>query len=285
VDQLQRVGLQDALDLVAGVDGPGAGSVELDVGLPVFQGPAGLADFFVGEGKVVVRVSVSGRELHRHFVGLNAFLHASGFVEDVAQVEISKSVAGIGFEGGAVVFFCEHEILAVVVERSEVDVRGGVSRLELKSFLISRQRFGLRGGIFFERDAAGEPAGGFVLAGSGFGRWDGSAGNDFFARSEVHYKLPGDGLEQAPFMTESNSMMFGGGGSSGFDQRVTHAGSLLLHGLERFADDGRAHAHGAEVADFLDFQQVGKRISGAGRDEPGALPVGKLARREMKNSK
>lgn len=36
VNQLLRVGLEDALDLVAGADGPGAGGVELDVGLPVF---------------------------------------------------------------------------------------------------------------------------------------------------------------------------------------------------------------------------------------------------------
>jgi hypothetical protein len=43
VDQLQGVGLQDALDLGAGVDGPRAGGVELDVGLPVFEGLARLA--------------------------------------------------------------------------------------------------------------------------------------------------------------------------------------------------------------------------------------------------
>jgi hypothetical protein len=49
VYQLQRVGLEDALDLVAGVDGPGAGAVELDIGLPVLQGLAGLANFLVGE--------------------------------------------------------------------------------------------------------------------------------------------------------------------------------------------------------------------------------------------
>ena len=49
VYQLQRVGLEDALDLVAGVDGPGARGVELDIDLPVLQGLAGLANFFVGE--------------------------------------------------------------------------------------------------------------------------------------------------------------------------------------------------------------------------------------------
>jgi hypothetical protein len=49
VYQLQRVGLEDALNLVAGVDGPGARGVELDIGLPVLQGLAGLANFFIGE--------------------------------------------------------------------------------------------------------------------------------------------------------------------------------------------------------------------------------------------
>src|ERR1700680_5344026 len=49
VDQLQRVGLQDALALIARMHRPRARGVELDVGLAVFEGLAWLAGFFEGE--------------------------------------------------------------------------------------------------------------------------------------------------------------------------------------------------------------------------------------------
>ena len=60
VDQFQSVGLQDALDLAAGVHRPRAGGIELHVGLPVFEGLTGLAQFLVGQSKIVVGVGVSG---------------------------------------------------------------------------------------------------------------------------------------------------------------------------------------------------------------------------------
>ena len=165
--------MQDALDLVAGVDGPGTGCIEFDIGLPVFQGFARLANFFVGESEVVVSVGVSGSELDGHFICLNAFLDASGFVEDIAQIEIGEGVARVSFQGGAIMFFGEREILAIVIKSSEIDVGGGVVGLELERFLVGGEGFGLSRRIFFERDAAGEPDGGIVLTRGGFGRGDG----------------------------------------------------------------------------------------------------------------
>ena len=51
--QLQPICLQDTLDLVAGVDGPGADSVKLHVSAPVLQGFTWFADFFVRGAKAV----------------------------------------------------------------------------------------------------------------------------------------------------------------------------------------------------------------------------------------
>jgi len=148
-----------------------------------------------------------------------------------------------------------------------------VGGLKLEGFVVGGKGFGLGCGILFERDAAGEPDGGLVLARSGFGLWDRSARDDFLASGEIHYKLSGDGLEEFALVTEGDAVMLGGGGSSGLDQRVTHAGGLLLHGFERLADYGRANPHGAEVANFFDLEQIGERVGRTGRDESCTLQL------------
>jgi hypothetical protein len=56
--QLQRIRLQNALNLIACMHGPRPRGIELDVRLPVFQRLAGLAGFFVGKREVVVRVGL-----------------------------------------------------------------------------------------------------------------------------------------------------------------------------------------------------------------------------------
>src|ERR1700682_6777030 len=84
VHQLQAVALQDALDLMFGVYGPGAGGVELHVGAPVLQRLARLADLLVGQCDVVVRVGVGGSELNRGLISVDGFLDASGFGGDGA---------------------------------------------------------------------------------------------------------------------------------------------------------------------------------------------------------
>src|SRR6202521_3589174 len=86
VHQLQAVALQDALDLMFGVYGPGAGGVELHVGAPVLQRLARLADLLVGQCDVVVRVGVGGSELNRGLISVDGFLDASGLAENVVQV-------------------------------------------------------------------------------------------------------------------------------------------------------------------------------------------------------
>src|SRR5579862_1042370 len=113
MNQLQRVGLQDAFDLAAGMYGPGTGRVELDIGLPVLERLAGFADFLVGERQIVVGVGVGGSELQSSPVGKNSFLHTASLVEHVAEIEISERVARVGFNSVAVMLFCQGELLAV----------------------------------------------------------------------------------------------------------------------------------------------------------------------------
>src|ERR1700675_2310630 len=133
VHQLQAVALQDALDLMFGVHGPGAGGVKLHVGTPVLQRLARLAYLLIGQCDVVVRVGVGGRELNRGLIRVDSFFDASGFVEYVAQVEIGERVAGIDLNRRTVVPFGERVFLAVVVQRAQIDVRGGVNGIHFEN--------------------------------------------------------------------------------------------------------------------------------------------------------
>src|ERR1700674_1040678 len=83
VHQLQAVALQDALDLMFGVHGPGASGIELHVGAPMLQRLSRLAYLLVGQRDVVVRVSIGRRELDRDLISLDRLLDTSGFVEHV----------------------------------------------------------------------------------------------------------------------------------------------------------------------------------------------------------
>src|ERR1700686_1016122 len=133
VYQLQAVALQDALDLMFGVHGPGAGRVELHVAAPVLQRLARLAYLLIRQCDVVVRVGVGGRELNRGLIRVDSFFDASGFVEHVAQVEIGKRIAGIDLNRRTVVPFGERVFLAVVVQRAQIDVRGGVNGIHFEN--------------------------------------------------------------------------------------------------------------------------------------------------------
>ena len=130
----------------------GPGGVELHIGLPVFQRLARLADFFVGQRQIVMRVGVRRGELQGSLVGLDCFLHAAGFVEHIAQIEVRERVARIGFDGLAVVLLGEHEILAIVIERSQIDVRRRVVGLDFENLMIRGDGVRLGAGIFFQSE-------------------------------------------------------------------------------------------------------------------------------------
>src|SRR3954454_12101488 len=110
---------------------------------------ARLTQLLKSQREIVVRVRIGGSKLNSDLVGLNRFLYASGFVEHVAQIEISQGVAWIGLDGLPIVLFREPEFLPVVVKRPQIDVGRGVGRLQIKNLVISRDRFGLEIGVFF----------------------------------------------------------------------------------------------------------------------------------------
>ena len=110
-------------------------------------------------------------------------------------------------------------------------MRGGVAGLKLENFLVCGERLGLRGRILFECDATGEPDGGFILTRSRLRIRNGCGGYNLFSRREIHHKLSGDGFQQFALVTKGYAMLVCGR-SARFQQRVSHARGLLLHGLE-----------------------------------------------------
>ena len=262
------------------VDSPRSGGVELDVGAPMLECLARLANFFVGEGDVVVRVGVGGRELDGGLVGGNGFLHPSGFVEHVPQVEVGEGIAGIDLDGRAVVLLGEQVFLPVVVERAQVDVRGGVIGIHVQNLQVNGDGFALGRGVFFEHDAAGKQVG--DVGDDQFRPGAGRAGYNFFFGSEIEHELSRDGLKQVAVVAKGDavSALIG----AGFEQRILHAGNALLHGLERLADDGRTHALGAQVADFLDLEQFEEGITFRRGHKTSFLPSLELAGSEPENA-
>jgi hypothetical protein len=120
------------------------------------KGFAGLLKFLVCQRKIVVGIGVGGRQLQSSVIGLNRFVDSSRLIEHIAEVEVSQRVTRVGFDGRTIMLFRETIFLAIVVERSDVDVSRGVSRIVLQNSQISCDRVCVRVRIFFERNAAGE---------------------------------------------------------------------------------------------------------------------------------
>ena len=70
-----------------------------------------------------------------------------------------------------------------------------------------------------------------------------------------------------------------------FEQRILHARHLLQHGIERLANHRRAYFFRAQVAYFLDLQEIEKRIILGGGNQSGFFPTRQLTRREPQNAK
>src|SRR6267143_103711 len=174
------------------------------------------------------------------------------------------------------------EVLTIVIKGAQVNVRCGMRRIEIKNLQVSRDRFRLHVGIFFERDAPCKPYRRFVFAGRRLWGWNRCTGDNFFSRQEVHDELPGNRLQQLAFVTKSDSVLVGKG-SAGFGQRILHAGGSLLHGLQRFANHCWTHALGAQITNFFYLQEIEEGIGLRRSYEPCPLPVRQLALSEMEN--
>jgi hypothetical protein len=84
-------------------------------------------------------------------------------------------------------------------------------------------------------------------------------------------------------MPKSNPMS--GKESTRLQERVLHPRHLLLHRLQGLADRGWAHLLGAQVAYFLDLQEIKKRITLSGGYQFGFFPTRQLTRREPQDAK
>ncbi len=71
---------------------------------------------------------------------------------------------------------------------------------------------------------------------------------------------------------------------SRFEQRILHTSYLLLHGFERLTDYRRAHFSRAQIAYFLNLQQIKKGIALGGGYQSGLFPSCQLTRREPQNA-
>jgi hypothetical protein len=71
---------------------------------------------------------------------------------------------------------------------------------------------------------------------------------------------------------------------SSFEQRIFHTSYLFLHGLEGLPDYRWTHFSRAQIAHFLDLQQIKKRIALGGGYQSGLFPSCQLARREPQNA-
>ena len=99
VDDLQLVGFEDARDLIARMDRPWTGVVELEIDLPVLQCLARFAQTLVSQRQVVMGVGICGGQLDRGLIGRNRFDDSAGFVQHIAEVEVGQRVAGVGSDG------------------------------------------------------------------------------------------------------------------------------------------------------------------------------------------
>src|SRR5260221_14654935 len=109
-----------------------------------------------------MRVGVSGGQRDGGLISANGVWQASGFVEHVAEIEISQRVTRIDFYRLAVEAFSLHVIMAVIKERAQVDIGRGMRGIKVNALLVTVNGFSLRAGIFFQGDAAGKKfTGGF----------------------------------------------------------------------------------------------------------------------------
>ena len=102
MDDRETFVIEDFPDLLAGVDGPAALLIEFEIGGPVAEGGSTLAESFVAESKIVMRVGVSGDEADGSAISGDGFGKALQFIEHIAEIEEGEGVFGIGLSCAAV---------------------------------------------------------------------------------------------------------------------------------------------------------------------------------------
>src|SRR6266567_1503695 len=283
VHQLQRVRLQNSLDLGAGMHRPRPGGVQLYISLPVLERLARLLHFFVSQSQIVVGICIGRSQLQCAQVSLDRVRHAAGFVEHVAKVEVGQSIARINVDGFAIVVFGGVVLLAIVVKGPQIDVSGGVLRIKFQHTLINRDRLQLVSRVFLQANPAGEKLG-YISRDLFVRRWRRrmrtsgrrDAGHYFFIAGKIQHELAGNRLEQPAIMTKCNPMPPGHEGAC-LQQRIFHARGLLLHRGHGLPYLNWSHVARAQVTDFFNLQEIKKGIAIRGREQIGPFPGRQLS--------
>jgi hypothetical protein len=155
--------------------------------------------------------------------------------------------------------------------------------IEFQHPLVSRNRLSLRVGILFKCNALGEKPSDIRGNRLGLNQPGRGTGNNIVSGGEIEHELAGDRFDQSALVAESNAMP--GAENARLDQWILHSRSLLLHGIERPPDYRRAHFMSAQVANFLDLQEVKKGIAFGDGYQFGFFPTRQLTRRKPKNPK
>ena len=155
--------------------------------------------------------------------------------------------------------------------------------IELQHPVVSPNRKRVLAGIILQRNPTGKELS--HIGHRGFGLHNRYLRTAYHAllRGKVEHELPGDRFDQLALMPKSNPMM-ASGERSRFEQWILHARHLLLHGLKRLPDHGRADLSGAQIAYFFYLQQVEEGIAPSGGYQSGFFPSCQLARGEPQDA-
>ena len=180
---------------------------------------------------------------------------------------------------------CRLVILAIVVERAEVNVGRSMFRIKLQNPLVGSNRLQLVARILLQRHSAGKHFShiyGHGLVRSGRASRYRDACYYLLAGRKIEHELASDRLQELSVMSESYPVMTGAE-CAGFEQRILHAGSLLLHRHKRLANLHRTHMAGAQVAHFFHLKKVEKSVALCRSEQASPFPSGQLPGVEAQN--
>ena len=237
---------------------------------------------FISEREIVVRVSVARRECDGTQISSDGLFGAIELVEDIAEIEESEDVAGIGFGCAAVELLGAPIPPQVEVDGSEVDVRGSVGGIVVKDLFVERDGAVLVSG-FFSLDGSNKKIGCALSADGAVAaqRSRNRTGAGLLETVEIEEELAADGVDHGTLAAESQAGSVPN--EAGLEQRIGHARDGL-HG-----DDGMADGGGRDVvfAQSAEGAELAKILEGVGlllRDESGFFPTEQLAGTDLQDS-
>src|SRR6266700_4399172 len=176
-------------------------------------------------------------------------------------------------------------ILAIVVQRAEIDLGRRMFGIKLQNPFVGSDRLQLVARILLQRHSAGKHFShvyghGLIWSGGASRYWN--ACYYLLAGRKIEHELASDRLQELSVMSESHPVMTGAE-CAGLEQRVLHAGGLLLHRCQRLANFHRTHMAGAQVAYFFHLKKVKKSVALCRSEQASPFPSGQLPGVETQN--